>query len=171
MTISMYQALVPPYVQMLSSLSAVLEKGAAFAAARKIEPAVLLQSRLSPDMFPLLRQVQVATDQAKGAAARLAGVEVPSWPDAEQSFEELQARVKRAIDFLKGFSPGQIDGSEERAISFKAGSREMSFKGQGYLLGWAYPNFYFHVTTAYAILRHNGVELGKRDFLGAVPTS
>ena len=169
MTISMHQALVPPALQMLSALAAVLEKAEASAAARKIEPGVLLQSRLYPDMFPLVRQVQVATDAVKGGAARLAGVPVPSWPDIEASFEDLQARLKKAMDYLKSFKPAQIDGSEERAISFTAGSRQMNFKGQGYLLGWVFPNFYFHVTTAYAILRHNGVDLGKRDFLGAVP--
>ncbi len=169
MTISMHQALVPPFVQMLDSLSAVLAKGTAFAAGRQIEPSVLLQSRLAPDMFPLVRQVQAATDQAKGGAARLAGIEVPSWPDTEASFEELQARVRRAVDYLRGFSAAQIDGSEERAVTIKAGSRELHFKGREYLFGFAYPNFYFHVTAAYAILRHNGVEVGKRDFLGNVP--
>jgi len=169
MSISMHQALVPPFVQMLDSLSAVLAKGAAFAEARKIEPAALLQARLAPDMFPLVRQVQAATDAAKSAAARLAGVDVPSWPDTETTFPEVEARAKRAIDYLKSFAPNRIDGSEERPISVKAGSRELHFKGQGYLFGWAYPNFLFHVTTAYAILRHNGLEVGKRDFLGAVP--
>lgn len=170
MTISMHQALVPPALQMLSALSAVLDKAAASAAARKIEPAVLLQSRLAPDMFPLVRQVQVATDAVKGGAARLAGVAVPSWPDTEASFEDLQARLKKTTDYLRSFKPEQIDGSEERAISFTAGNTERKFKGQGYLMGWVFPNFFFHVTAAYAILRHNGVELGKRDFLGAVPS-
>ena len=169
MTISMHQALVPPLTQMLDSLSAVLAKGAAFAEGRKIEPSVLLQSRLAPDMFPLLRQVQVATDQAKGGAARLAGVEVPSWPDNETNFPELEARVRRAVEYLKGFRAQQIDGAEERPITMKAGGRELHFKGREYLFGFVYPNFYFHVTAAYAILRHNGVELGKRDFLGNVP--
>ncbi len=169
MTISMHQALVPPFVQMLESLSAVLAKGTAFAEGRRIEPSVLLQSRLAPDMFPLLRQVQAATDQAKGGAARLAGIGVPSWPDTEASFEELEARVRRAVDYLRGLSAAQIDGSEERAVTVKAGSRELHFKGREYLFGFVYPNFYFHVTAAYAILRHNGVELGKRDFLGNVP--
>lgn len=169
MTISMHQALVPPLVQMLDSLSAVLAKGAAFAAERKIEPAVLLQARLAPDMFPLVRQVQVATDQAKGGAARLAGAEVPSWPDTEASFPELEARIRRAVDYLKGFRADQIDGTETRAILLKAGGRELHFKGQEYLFGFVYPNFFFHVTAAYAILRHNGVALGKLDFLGEVP--
>ncbi|MGH7159740.1 MAG: DUF1993 domain-containing protein [Acetobacteraceae bacterium] len=169
MTISMHQALVPPFVRMLDSLSALLAKGAAFAAERKIEPAVLLQARLAPDMFPLLRQVQVATDQAKGGAARLAGAEVPVWPDTEASFPELEARVRRAVDYLKGFRANQIDGSEARAIVFKAGGHELQFKGQDYLFGFVYPNFFFHLTAAYAILRHNGVALGKRDFLGELP--
>ncbi|MGH7072160.1 MAG: DUF1993 domain-containing protein [Acetobacteraceae bacterium] len=169
MTISMHQALVPPLVQMLESLSAVLTKGAQFAAERGIEPAVLLEARLAPDMFALVRQVQVATYQAKGGAARLAGVEVPSWPDTEASFPELEARVRRAADYLKGFRADQIEGSETRAIVVKAGGRELHFKGREYLFGFVYPNFFFHVTATYAILRHNGVGLGKRDFLGAVP--
>ncbi|MDA8051682.1 MAG: DUF1993 family protein [Rhodospirillales bacterium] len=169
MTISMHQALVPPFVQMLEALSGVLGKGASFAEARKIDPAVLLAARLAPDMFPLVRQVQVATDQAKGGAARLAGVEVPAWPDKEASFPELQARVARAVDYLKGFAAGEIDGSEARAVTVKAGGRELQFKGREYLFGYVYPNFFFHVTMAYAVLRHNGLEVGKRDFLGAVP--
>lgn len=171
MTISMYKAFVPPSVQMLQALSAVLEKGATVASARKIEPQVLLQSRLYPDMFPLVRQVQIATDAVKAGAARLAGVEVPSYPDTESSFEELQARLKKTLDYLKGFKASQIDSSEDRTISFTTGGRQVNFKGQDYLLGWVFPNFYFHVTTAYGILRHNGIELGKRDFLGAIPAA
>lgn len=169
MTISMYQLLVPPTVQMLEALSAVLGKGAAAATARHIEPHVLVQSRLYPDMFPLARQVQTATDQVKAAAARLAGVEVPSYPDTETSIAELQARLKKTVEFLRGFKPEQIDGSEERRISFTSGARQVAFTGRDYVLGYVFPNFYFHVTTTYDILRHNGVEIGKRDFLGAVP--
>ncbi|MGH7120096.1 MAG: DUF1993 domain-containing protein [Acetobacteraceae bacterium] len=169
MTISMHQALVPPFVQMFDALSGVLAKSAAFAAARKIDPSVLLQARLAPDMFPLLRQVQVATDRAKGGIARLAGIEVPSWPDTETTFPELETRVRKAVDYLQGFRPAQIDGSEERVITFKSGGHELRFKGRDFLFGFVYPNLLFHVTTAYAVLRHNGVDVGKRDFLGNLP--
>lgn len=166
MTLSMYQASVPRFVSMLSNLDAILAKAQAHAVAKKIDPAVLLAARLFPDMFPLVKQVQIATDHAKGAAARLAGVDVPKFEDNEQSFEELQARLARTIAFVKSIPAGQIDGSEERDIALKVGGREMTFKGMPYLLGFALPNFYFHVVTAYNILRHNGVEIGKRDYIG-----
>lgn len=169
MTISMHQALVPPFVQLFEALSGVLAKGAQFAEARRIEPSVLLQSRLAPDMFPLVRQVQVATDRAKGGIAQLAGIEVPSWPDSETSFPELETRIRRAVTYLQGFKAAQIDGSEERIITFKAGTRELRFKGRDFLFGFVYPNLLFHLTTAYAILRHNGVDIGKRDFVGNLP--
>jgi uncharacterized protein len=167
MPISMYQASVPAFLQMLNSLSAILDKAEAFAAERKIEPAVLLGYRLAPDMFPLTRQVQIATDQAKGCCARLAGVEIPKYADDETSFADLRARIVRTIEFVQSFKPGAIDGSEERAISLTAGSRELRFNGQQYLVSFVLPNFYFHATTAYAILRHCGLPIGKRDFLGA----
>ncbi|MCX7162793.1 MAG: DUF1993 family protein [Betaproteobacteria bacterium] len=166
MTISMYQASAPRFAGMLRNLDAILAKARAHAAAKKIDPAVLLAARLFPDMFPLLKQVQIATDHAKGAVARLAGVEVPKFEDGEQSFEELQARVARTIAFVESFSAAQIDGSEEREIALKIGGQEMSFQGMPYLLGFAIPNFYFHLVTAYNILRHNGVEIGKRDYTG-----
>jgi uncharacterized protein len=166
MTISMYQASVPAYLQMLENLSAILDKAAAQAAARKIDPSALLQTRLHPDMFPLVQQVQVATDQAKGTCGRLAGVELPVFPDTETSFEQLKKRIARTVEFIKGLKPAQIDGSEDREITIKAAGQLRRFKGQNYLINFALPNFYFHVTTAYAILRHCGIDIGKRDFIG-----
>ena len=166
MSLSMYQASVPVFVRLLGNLSKILEKGAAHAAARKIDPAVFLSARLAPDMLPLTRQVQIATHGIKGCVARLAGVEVPSYPDTETTFPELQARIARTVELLNGFAPGQLDGSEERAISLKFGE-VISFSGRDYLLTFVYPHVLFHVTTAYNILRHNGVEIGKMDFLGS----
>ncbi len=166
MTISMYQASVPRFANMLRNLDAILGKAQAHAVAKKIDPAVLLAARLFPDMLPLVKQVQIATDHAKGAVARLAGVEVPKFDDTEQSFEQLQARLARTLAFVNSFSAGQIDGSEEREISLKVGGHDMTFKGMPYLLGFAIPNFYFHLVTAYNILRHNGLEIGKRDYIG-----
>jgi hypothetical protein len=151
---------------MFDNLNAILGKGAAYAEARKIEPSVLLNYRLAPDMLPLSRQVQIATDVAKGCAARLAGVEPPRYEDNESSFAELKARVDKTVGFLQGFTPAQIDGSEDKDIQLKVGGRDLQFKGLPYLLNFAHPNVYFHITTAYAILRHAGVELGKMDFLG-----
>ena len=167
MPISMYQVAVPAFLQMLNSLSGVLDKAEAHIAERKIDPAVLLQYRLAPDMFPLTRQVQIATDHAKGCCARLAGVEVPKYADDETTFAALRARIDRTVAFVQRFEPGDIDGSEGRDITITAGSRELRFKGEQYLVNFALPNFYFHVTTAYNILRHCGVPIGKRDFLGA----
>ena len=166
MSISLYQASVPVFQQFLGSLRAVLAKAEAHAAAHKIEPTVLLQARLYPNMFTLTRQVQIAGDFAKGAPARLAGLEPPKYEDNEASFADLLARIDRTGAFLKTLKAAQIDGQEERTIELKVGGQSMSFKGQPYLLHYALPNFYFHATTAYAILRHNGVELGKRDFIG-----
>ena len=170
MTISLYQASVPVFVRILTNLSAILDKAVQHAAQRKIDPAVLLGTRLFPDMFPLLRQVQLTTDFAKGTAARLAGAEVPKFPDTEASFEDLKARIAKTIDFVKSFKPAQIDGSEEREITIPIGGQPHRFKGQAYLLYQAMPNFYFHAATAYDILRHCGVEVGKRDFLGPFDT-
>jgi hypothetical protein len=166
MSLSMYQASVPVFTRMLNNLAAILAKAEAHAAARKIEPAVLLNTRLYPDMFALLRQVQLASDFGKGAGARLAGIEVPQYADEEASFEQLRQRIAKTLDFLKGLKPAQIDGSEERAITLTIAGEPMTFTGQVYLLFLAMPNFYFHVTTAYAILRQCGVEIGKRDFVG-----
>lgn len=168
MTLSMYQAAVPPFVNMLTNLSTILGKAAAHAEARKIDPAVLLNTRLFPDMLPFTTQIQIAADAAKFGAGRLAGVEMPKFPDTETTIPELQERIAKTIAFLKSLKPEQVDGSEDKQITFKGGSREMSFKGQAYLLGFAQPNFYFHVTTAYAILRHCGIEIGKRDYLGPI---
>ena len=165
MTLSMYQASVPVFAQGLRGLRGVLAKAAAHAEARKIDPAALLQARLYPDMFPLTRQVQIAADFAKGPVARLAGIEPPAWPDDEASFEALQARVDRSLSYIADFNAAQIDGSEDRDITLVRRGETFHVRGQAYLLEQALPNFYFHVTTAYAILRHNGVELGKRDFL------
>ena len=166
MTLTMYQASAPRFAAMLKNLSAILDKAAAHAEARKIDPLVLTSARLAPDMFPLSRQVQIACDGAKGAMARLAGVEIPKHEDTEKTFDELKARIAKTVAFVEGFKPAQIDGTEDREIVLKLRGKDVSFKGMPYLLGFAYPNFYFHVTTAYAILRHNGVELGKGDFLG-----
>ncbi len=167
MTISMYDASVPRLANMLRNLDAILGKAQAHAIAKKIDPSVLLTARLFPDMLPLLKQVQIATDHAKGAPARLAGVEVPKFEDSEQSFEELQARIVKTIAFAESISSEQINGSEEKQISLKVGGQELTFTGMTYLLGFALPNFYFHLVTAYNILRHNGVEIGKRDFVGS----
>jgi hypothetical protein len=166
MSISMYQASVPVFIRLLKNLGAILEKGQTHAEARKIAVDVLSSSRLIADMFPLSRQIQIASDHAKGAAARLAGVDVPKYEDKEQTLEDLQARIAKTVAFLETFKAAQIDGSEERDIVLPLRDRDLRFKGQEYLLGFALPNFYFHVVTAYNILRGNGVEIGKHDFLG-----
>ena len=166
MSISMYQASAPRFANILKNLSAILEKAQAHAEAKKIDPLVLLESRLYPDMFPLVRQVQIVSDNAKGAVARLAGVEVPKYEDTEETIADLRARLAKTIDFVESIKPAQIDGSEANDIHLKLGPREVTWKGMQYLLGFALPNFYFHVVTAYDILRHNGVEVGKRDFIG-----
>ncbi|UGA36242.1 DUF1993 domain-containing protein [Chromobacterium haemolyticum] len=168
MSVSMYQASVPVLIRGLNNLSAILDKAAADAAARNIAPDVLLNARLAPDMFALTRQVQIASDSAKGCAARLAGVEVPSYADDEASFADLQQRIAKTVAFLQGFNAAQIDGSEAREVVLKVRGDEIRFSGQNYLLGFVLPNFYFHLTAAYAILRHNGVALGKMDYLGGV---
>ncbi len=168
MNVSMYQASAPRFVNTLKSLSAILDKAQAHAETKKIDPLVLTSSRLYPDMFALARQVQVACDTAKGAMARLAGVEIPKHEDTEKTVAELKARIDKTIAFIETFKPGQIDGSEDKALTIKLGPREVNWKGMQYLLGFALPNFYFHAATAYDILRHNGVELGKRDFIGNV---
>lgn len=166
MSISMYQALVPVAVHTLTSLSAVLAKGQAHCEARKIDPHAFLQSRLFPDMFPLVKQVQIATDMVKGGVSRLAGVDIPKFEDNEASFADLQARIAKTIDYLQTFKPEQIDGSEGKDIVLTIPSRTLEFKGQMYLTTYVLPNLYFHTTTAYNLLRHGGVEIGKRDFLG-----
>ena len=165
-TISMYQASAPRFANLLKNLSTILDKAQAHCEARKIDPLALTQFRLYPDMFPLTRQVQIACDTAKGAVARLAGMEIPQHEDTEQTFPELRARIAKTIDFIESASPAKVDGTEEKEIVLKLGGQEMKFSGLQYLLGFAHPNFYFHVTTTYSILRHNGVEIGKRDFVG-----
>ncbi|HWJ95373.1 MAG TPA: DUF1993 domain-containing protein [Telluria sp.] len=167
MSLSMYDASVPVFRQMLNSLAAILAKAEEHAKEKKIEPAALLQARLFPDMFPLTRQVQVAADFAKGASARLAGVAVPSYEDTEQSFADLQARIAKTLAFIDSLPVDAIAGSEERDITTGSGANVRQFKGRPYLLHYALPHFYFHTTTAYAILRHNGVEVGKKDFIGS----
>jgi hypothetical protein len=166
MKISMYQASAPRFINMLNNLSAILDKAQAHAEARKLDPSVLANDRLFPDMLPMKRQVQIACDSAKGAVARLAGIEVPKHEDTEQTFAELKARIAKTIDFIRTITPAQLEGSEDKTIHLKLGPREVDYTGIQYLLGHALPNFYFHVTTGYDILRHNGVELGKRDYLG-----
>ena len=166
MKLSMYQASIPVFIRMLGNLSAILAKGVAHAEAKKIDPSVLVNSRLFPDMFALARQVQIASDTAKGAAARLAGLEPPSYDDNEKTFPELIARLDKTVEYLKTLKPEQIDGSEERTISLKVAGQPMTFQGMTFLLQRALPNLYFHTTTAYSILRHNGVEVGKKDYLG-----
>ncbi|MBL0076572.1 MAG: DUF1993 domain-containing protein [Rhodocyclaceae bacterium] len=166
MTISMYAASIPVLKHNLQSLARVLKQGEAHATSAAFEPSVLLSSRLFPDMFTLIRQVQIATDQAKGCAARLSGSEIPKYDDNEATFAELDARITKTIAFLDTVKADQVDGSEEREITLQAGPMTLNFKGQAYLTTWVYPNFFFHMTTAYNILRHNGVVLSKRDFLG-----
>lgn len=168
MAISMYAASVPVFRQLLVSLNELLNKAEAHATAKKFDPNALLQARLFPDMFTLTRQVQLASDFAKAATTRLAGVPVPGYEDTEQTFEELHARINKTLALMDGVAATQIDGSEEREIVIQPGTpRERKFTGQAYLLHYAMPQFLFHVTTAYAILRHNGVEVGKRDFMGS----
>ncbi len=169
MTLSMFQAAVPPCLQMMGALGGVLGKAAAHCEAHKINPAVLLGCRLFPNMLALTWQVQTASDFARGGCARLAGVEAPKFDDTETTFAELQARLDRSAEFISSLKPDQIDGSEEREIVLKVVGNQMRFRGQPYLVNFMLPNLYFHATTAYDILRHNGVEIGKRDFIGSVP--
>jgi hypothetical protein len=166
LNISMYQASVPVFIRVLNNLGAILEKAAAHAEARKIDPAVLISSRLYPDMFPLVRQVQIASDGAKGGAARLAGVEAPAYEDNETTFPELVARVRKTAAYLETLKPEQFEASEDRTVSWQTRTSTKTMQGMPYLLNHVFPNLYFHATTAYDILRHNGVELGKQDFLG-----
>jgi hypothetical protein len=166
MPLSMHQASAPVFIQALKGLSTVLRKAAAHAEAKGYDPVALLQARLYPDMFPLVRQVQICTDFAKGATARLAGEEPAAWTDEETSFDDLIARVEKTVAYVGGFGADSIDGSEAREITLVRRGVSSVVAGQTYLLGQAMPNFYFHLTTAYAILRHNGVEVGKKDYLG-----
>jgi uncharacterized protein len=166
MTISMYQASVPPLIRSLNNLIVILGKGAAHAESRKIDPAVLINSRLFPDMFSLAKQVQIASDVARRGVARLAGVDAPKFEDNETTFAELIARLQKTTTYLETISPDQIDGSEEKPIALPMGDQTINLEGLPYLLTFVLPNVYFHVTTTYNILRHSGVELGKLDYLG-----
>ncbi len=167
MTLSMYKAGIPPMIRSLNNLVDILEKGAAHAEAKKIEPQVLIGSRLYPDMFPLSRQVQIASDISRRGAAKLAGVEAPVMEDNETSFPELIDRLKQTVAYLETLSPEQIDGAEDKTIELEMRGNTLTFEGQPFLLYFVLPNVYFHVTTAYDILRHCGVEIGKGDYLGA----
>lgn len=168
MSLSMYAASVPAFRQMLGSLDGLLSKAEAHATERKIDPNALLHARLFPDMFPLVRQVQVACDFAKSVPARLAGVDVPAYEDVEQTFAELRARVAKTLAFIDGLDAASFEGSEQREIVLRPGTpKERTISGQAYLLSYGLPQFFFHVTTAYSLLRHNGVEVGKKDFMGA----
>ncbi|HKB55567.1 MAG TPA: DUF1993 domain-containing protein [Ramlibacter sp.] len=166
MTMSMSAASLPVFGTMLGNLSHILSKAAAHAQAKNYDPAVLLQDRLAPDMFPLLRQVLIACDAAKNAAARIAGREAPRFEDNESSFPELQERIRKTLDFLATVPASALDGTEDKEITFPAGrGKTRTMKAEAYLKHWALPNLFFHITTAYLILRHNGVELGKADYL------
>jgi hypothetical protein len=166
MTLSLHDVSVPVFTRSLKALDAILAKAEAHAEARKIDPAVFLQSRLAPDMFPLLRQVQLASDFAKGGAGRLAGGELPAYADDEQTFADLHARIEKTLAYLASLDPAAFKGAETREISMTVRGEVRRFEGQTYLLHVVMPNFFFHATTAYNILRHNGLEIGKRDFIG-----
>jgi len=166
MALSMYQASIPQFTKMLTNLASILQKGEAFAKAKSIEESVLVNARLAPDMFPLTKQIQIACDQVKNGMARLAGIEPPKFDDNEATFAQLQERIAKTIAFANSITPAQVDGSETKEIKFSIREWNFEFVGDQYLLTWINPNFYFHVTTAYNILRHNGVEIGKTDYLG-----
>lgn len=166
MTLSIYDVTVPVFTRMLTNLLVFLDKAEADAAARKYSTDVLVDARLAPDMIPLRGQIMIATDHVKGCVSRLAGQPVPSWPDEEKTFTELRARVQKALDLLATVTPEALNGGESRAVTLKLGGNDVNMSGLDYVNQRAVPNFYFHITTAYAILRHNGVQLGKRDFIG-----
>ena len=166
MIISMYQASVPRFVNILGNLSNILDKAQAHVDAKKLDAATLTTYRLFPDMLPMTTQVQIACDAAKGVVARLAGVDIPVYEDNEKTLADLKARIAKTVAFIKTVTPAQIDGTEDKEIVIKRGDKETRYSGMQFLLGHALPNFYFHVTTAYNILRHNGIEIGKRDYLG-----
>jgi hypothetical protein len=168
MSSNLFQSTVPVFTQYLTSLSAILTKAAGHAEAKKIDPSVFVGARIAPDMFPLSRQVQIATDHAKGACARLAGIDIPSFADTETTFPELQQRIAKTLDFVKGLKPAQFEGADTRDITLTIAGQKHTWKGSIYLNHFALPNFYFHATATYAILRHNGVEIGKRDFMGTI---
>jgi hypothetical protein len=168
MKLSIHAVSIDIFARALGNLSAILDKGAAHAAAKKFDSTVLVNSRLAPDMLPLSRQVQIACDLAKNSAARLAGLEPPRYEDHEKTIEELRARIAKTLDYLSSIPASALEGSEERDIKVPAGERTLEFKGLAFVQRWAIPNVFFHVSTAYNILRHNGVDIGKRDFLGSL---
>lgn len=169
MSLSLYDASIPTFVHSLRALKAILEKAVAHAEARKFDPNIFVSSRLYPDMLPFSRQIQIASDAAKGAAARLSGTEPPKFEDTETTMAELIARITKTIDYLEGFKPEQFAGDDNRVISIKTPRISLNFTAVNFVRHWALANFFFHVTTAYALLRHGGVEVGKQDFLGPVP--
>ena len=166
MSLDLHQTVATTAIRGLKNLDAILDKAAAWAEARRIDPAVLLNARLAPDMFPLVRQVQIAADFAKSPIARLSGTDVPKFEDNEASFADLKARIARTLEFVRSVPAASLAGGADRQIEWKAGPQDMSMKGMAYYVGYALPNFYFHLSMAYAILRHNGLEIGKRDFIG-----
>ena len=166
MSLSMYQASVPAFQKTLGSLKVLLKKAEDHATNKKIDPSVFLRARLAPDMFDLTRQVQITADIAKGACARMSGVEIPAYEDSETTFAEIYARIDKTLDYIATFKPAQIDGKETTDITITPGGKTFTFKGQEYLVNWVMPNFYFHVMASYAILRHHGVDVGKMDYLG-----
>jgi hypothetical protein len=168
MALSLYDVSIPVLVRGLTNLSILIDKAAAHAEAKKFEPAVLAQARLYPDMFPLARQVQITCDTAKGAAGRLAGIDIPKHEDTETTLAELKQRIAKTVDFIQSVKPGQLEGAESRSIEIKTPNRTLSFTGLSYLNNFVLPNFYFHESISYAILRHNGIEVGKGDYLGAI---
>ncbi len=168
MTISVYDLSVATISRMLLNIDAIVSKAEVYADEQKIEPQALLNARLFPNMLTFIHQIRIATDVGKGAVARLSGSEVPKWDDDEETFADVHGRIRKALDFFATFKPEQFDGAEEREIRLHIGGQTLEFSGKDYLLSFVLPNFYFHVSTAYNILRHNGLDIGKRDFLGAV---
>jgi uncharacterized protein len=168
-TISIYDQTVAALSRMLLNLDRIVTMAEEYAKEKNIDPAVLTGARLYPDMLPFVAQVRIATDTAKGAAARLSGTEIPKWADDEVTFEDVHARIRKALDYLATFKPEQFEGAEEKPIEMKLPNRTLNFSGRDYILGFVLPNFYFHVTTAYNILRHNGLVIGKLDYLGGTP--
>lgn len=168
MSVSLYDVAVPSYKKHLHALDGLLEKAEAYAALKRFDPSVLLDARLYPDMYELTKQVQACSDFSKNSSARLAGVDVPSMPDTETTFGELKDRIGKTVTFLDTLKPEQMEGSADKVFTIKVGPNDMTFSGKDYLLHFALPNFYFHAATAYGILRHNGVEIGKRDFMRRV---
>jgi hypothetical protein len=169
MSFSIYDAAVPPMIRGLENLSRIIDKAVAQANSEGKSLNTLLEARLAPDMHPFTRQIQIASDSAKGCAARLAGTEPPSFPDEEKTFPELQARIAKTVEYLKSFTPEQFEGADARTVTLKIPNGELRFSGRDFLTGFALPNFFFHITTAYALLRHNGIAIGKMDFLGPPP--